>query len=85
MDRAAPRPQPAAQASNDLADQLERVTPQLDTLTHRARLGVNSAAEYDELEAMAQAIARDVVAPFRSRRPGNPPLRISADGTKAIW
>ena len=85
MHRDAPRPQPAAQARNDIADQLERVTPQLDTLTHRARLGVNSAAEYDELEAMASAIADAVRAPFRSRRPSNPPLRISADGTKAIW
>ncbi|MEZ0495415.1 hypothetical protein [Sphingomonas sp. IW22] len=75
----------AAQARNAIADQLERITPQFDALTHRARLGIDSAAEYDELEAMAQAIARDIVAPFRGRRPVHAPLYISADGRKAVW
>ncbi len=81
MGRDAPRSQPAAQASSDLADQLERITPRLDALTYRARLG----HDLHDLEEAAQAIARDLVASFRGRPAANPPLRISADGTKAVW
>lgn len=82
--------QQAAQSRPNLADQLERITPRFDELTHRARLGEErgrTPAELHELEEMAQAIVRDVLAPFRGAgaRPANPPLHVSADGTRAIW
>ena len=76
-----------AQPSSNLADQLERITPRFDELTQRARLGVESADDFNQLEELAQGIARDVVAPFRGARPprGNPPLFVSADRTRATW
>lgn len=75
------------QARPTIADQLERITDRFDALTHRARLGRLSAAEYHELEADAQAIAADLVTVFRGRpaNPTNPPLYVSRDGTKAAW
>lgn len=75
------------QARPTIADQLEGITDRFDTLTHRARLGRLTPAAYDELEADAQAIAADLVATFRGRRPNptNPPLYVSRDGTKAAW
>lgn len=82
--------QQAAQPRSNLADQLERITPRFDELTQRARLGVERgipADELHELEELAQGIARDVLLPFRGRgaRPVNPPLHVSADGTRAAW
>ena len=76
-----------AQPSSNLADQLERITPRFDELTQRARLGVESADDFNQLEELAQGIARDVVAPFRGARPprGNQPLFVSADRTRAAW
>ncbi len=76
-----------AQSNSNLADQLERITPRFDELTQRARLGVDSTDEYNELEELAQGIARDVLAPFRGTagRAAHPPLYLSADGTKAGW
>ncbi len=76
-----------AQPNSNLADQLERITPRFDELTQRARLGVDSSDVYNELEEMAQGIARDILAPFRGTvsRPTNPPRFISADGTRAGW
>ncbi len=77
----------ADQARPTIADQLESITGRFDTLTHRARLGRLTPAEYDELEADAQAIAADLVTVFRGRpaAPTNPPLYVSRDGTKAAW
>ena len=78
-----------AQPRPNLADQLERLTPRFDELTHRARLGADSIppAELHDLEEIAQGIARDLVAPFRGAgaRPVNPPAYLSADGTRAGW
>lgn len=81
---------PVAQPRSNLADQLERITPRFDELTHRARLGAVggiAAAELHDLEELAQGIARDLVAAFRGAgaRLVNPPLHVSADGTKAAW
>ncbi|MGT2515629.1 hypothetical protein ACVOMT_16595 [Sphingomonas panni] len=75
------------QARPTIADQLEHITDRFDALTHRARLGRLTPAQYDELEADAQAIAADLVQTFRGRRtnPTNPPLYVSRDGTKAAW
>jgi|GEM_PF-5995791 len=77
----------ADQARPTIADQLERITDRFDKLTYRARLGRLTPAQYDELEADAQAIAGDVVRIFRGRTatPTNPPLFVSRDGTKAAW
>ena len=85
-DRSGPDARPA-QPNSNLADQLERITPRFDELTQRARLGIDSADQYNELEELAQGIARDVVAPFRgiAGRAARPPLYVSADGTKAGW
>ncbi len=79
--RRATRPDP------NLADQLERITPRFDALTHRARLGGITPHDLHEMESEAQAIAADLVAAFRGRRanPINPPRYVSADGTKATW
>lgn len=78
-----------AQPRPNLADQLERITPRFDELTHRARLGEDriSAAELHELEELAQGIARDIITPFRGSgaKPVNPPAFLSADGTRAGW
>ena len=76
-----------AQAHPNVPDQLERLTDRFDSLTHRARLGDPSPRQFDELESEAQAIAADLVAIFRGRRasPTNPPLYVSADGTRAAW
>ncbi len=76
-----------AQPNSNLADQLERITPRFDELTQRARLGVDSPDEYNELEELAQGIARDILEPFRgsATRAVRPPLHVSADGTKAVW
>lgn len=76
-----------AQPNSNLADQLERITPRFDELTQRARLGIDSADEYNELEELAQGIARDLLEPFRGTagRAARPPLYLSADGTKACW
>jgi hypothetical protein len=82
---------PLAQPCSKLADQLERITSRFDELTHRARLGaVGGKAHADllhDLEELAQGIARDLVATFRGpgARVVNPPLQVSADGTKAVW
>ena len=86
-DPTARRPQRAAQPRPNLADQLERITPRLDALTQRARLGVRDAADLHDLEELAQGIAHDVVAPFRgaSAAPTCPPRYVSADGLKAAW
>lgn len=94
-DRSQPSPprngaQRPAQPRSNLADQLERITPRFDELTHRARLGAErgiATADLHDLEELAQGIARDIVAPFRGAgsRPVNPPLQVSADGTKAAW
>lgn len=81
MGHCPPRMQPAAQARDELADQLDRITPRLDALTCRARLG----EDFHELEEMAQGIARDLRAIFRGPSPVNPPLYVSADGRKAGW
>lgn len=76
----------ADQARPTIADQLESITGRFDTLTHRARLGRLTPAEYDELEEDAQAIAHSLLEVFRARRiPTNPPLFVSRDGTKAAW
>ncbi|RZL71420.1 MAG: hypothetical protein EOP66_15010, partial [Sphingomonas sp.] len=74
-----------AQSNSKLADQLERITPRFDELTQRARLGIDSADQYNELEELAQGIARDILEPFRgaAARAVRPPLHVSADGTKA--
>jgi len=82
-----PRQHRTAQAHPNVADQLERITERFDSLTHRARLGDPSPRQFDELESEAQAIAADLVAIFRGRRanPSNPPLYVSADGTRAAW
>jgi hypothetical protein len=97
MRHDAPHPHPPrsgaqrpVQPRPNLADQLERITPRFDELTQRARLGVDRgipARELHELEDLAQGIARDLVAPFRGAgaRPVNPPVYVSADGTKAGW
>ena len=73
----------------NVADQLERLTPRFDQLTHRARLGPLTPALYHELEAEAQAIAAALVAAFRGAcaepRRINPPLYVSADGRSAGW
>lgn len=71
----------------DLADQLEALTPRFDRLTQRARLEPRTHHVLHELEEEAQAIARDLVAPFRgpSARPCHPPRYVSADGRKAAW
>lgn len=76
-----------AQPNSNLADQLERITPRFDELTQRARLGIDSTDDYNELEELAQGIARDVLVPFRGTpsRAARPPLYLSADGTKAGW
>ncbi len=76
-----------AQARSNLADQLERLTDRFDRLTHRARLGNPTPDQFDEMESEAQAIAADLVAPFRGRRanPTHPPLYVSRDGTRAAW
>lgn len=76
----------ATRSRPTLADQLERITPRFDALTHRARLG-GTPHDFHEMEADAQAIAADIVAAFRGRRdnPVNPPRYVSADGTKAMW
>lgn len=76
-----------AQARPKLADHLERLTDRFDRLTQRARLGDLTPDQFNELESEAQAIAADLVAPFRGRRanPTNPPLYVSADGTRAAW
>lgn len=82
---------PAAQPCSKLADQLERITSRFDELTHRARLGAVSRQAHAELlhdlEELAQGIAGDLVAIFRGAgaRVVNPPLHVSADGTKAAW
>jgi hypothetical protein len=70
----------------NVADQLERLTPRFDQLTHRARLGPLTPRLYNELEAEAQAIAAEMVAAFRGPvRPINPPLVVSKDGNSAGW
>ncbi len=76
-----------AQARLNLADQLERLTDRFDRLTQQARLGEPTPDQFDEMESEAQAIAADLVAPFRGRRanPTNPPLYVSRDGTRAAW
>ncbi|MFZ3485298.1 hypothetical protein [Sphingomonas sp. 3-13AW] len=76
-----------AQPRPSLADQLERITPRFDALTQRARLGNLSQSDFNDLEEEAQAIARELVAPFRGRgaRPVAAPLHLSADGTKGTW
>jgi hypothetical protein len=86
-DRSGPDALRSAQPNSNLADQLERITPRFDELTQRARLGGYSTDEYNELEELAQGIARDVLEPFRGTagRAARPPLYISADGTKAGW
>ena len=86
-DRPRPDALRPAQPNSNLADQLERITPRFDELTQRARLGIDSADQYNELEELAQGIARDVLAPFRGTacRAASPPLYLSADGTKAGW
>lgn len=75
------------QARSNVPDQLERLSDRFDVLTHRARLGEMTPKLFEELETDAQAIAADLVAIFRGRqaRPTNPPLYVSADGTKAAW
>lgn len=97
MRHDAPHPHPPrsgaqrpVQSRPNLADQLERITPRFDELTHRARLGVErgiAPTELHELEELAQGIARDLVSPFRGAgaRPVNPPAFISADGRQAAW
>lgn len=97
MRHDAPHPHPPrsgaqrpTQSRPNLADQLERITPRFDELTHRARLGAERGippAELHELEEIAQGIARDIVAPFRGRgaQPVNPPLWTSADGNRSAW
>ncbi|MBM7407070.1 MULTISPECIES: hypothetical protein [Sphingomonas] len=77
------------QSRPSLADQLERITPRFDDLTQRARLLEErpSADTVNDLEELAQGIARDIVAPFRGRgaKPVHSPLHVSADGTKGTW
>lgn len=86
-DRSGPDAMRPAQPNSNLADQLERITPRFDELTQRARLGIDSADQYNELEELAQGIARDLLEPFRGTagRAARPPLYVSADGTKAGW
>ena len=70
----------------NVADQLERLTPRFDQLTHRARLGPLTPALYNELETEALALAAELVAAFRGPpRRFNPPLFVSEDGKSAGW
>lgn len=80
-------PHRVSQSRPTMADQLERITPRLDALTQRARLGGLRPHDYHELETEAQAIASDLVAAFRGPRAASlhPPLYVSRDGTKAAW
>ena len=57
---------------SDIADKLERLTPDFDRLVADARLGLPSRRSfegiYEDLEERAQQLARAIVAPFRGDR-----------------
>ena len=63
------------------ADHLDRITPRYDDLVNQARLAEPlEPRDYDKLEAMAQAIARDIVGAFRGPSRSINPVRVSSDG-----
>ncbi|NJC33878.1 hypothetical protein GGR88_001352 [Sphingomonas jejuensis] len=77
-----------AQPRSDLADQLEAITPRFDALTQRARLSApdRDVATYHDLEEMAQAVCRDIMAPFRGgEQPTAAPLYRSPNGKVVVW
>lgn len=78
----APRPSAAKpQPRLSISDQVDRLTPEWDDITARARLGTGSVRDYEALEEMAQAFAGKLVAVFRGRSLLHPAPRVSADGT----
>lgn len=74
----------ATQPRPNVADQLERLTPRFDELTHRARLATTTA-DFDDLEELAHEFRRDFYAIFRKPTPRAAPLFITADGHGALF